>query len=343
MILNYPSAALPNATYTINSYCDSSESYRTNPIITGEWFTGTSYSGKKTGLITSFLPPSDPTGRFGWYLHTESPTGRQSIISSGTNGCGVYYSENGSTPQTTGELPQGLYTYDYELYFDNAVFETNIPIFDTSAHLEAYVTARTDAEALEILEQYAENYKKDICYISCVALPQPPAPEWEFEYTNLSIYQASDYVVTDINWNIASSAPNNIRYKNWILEFKVVQGATDSYNCLLARGNTDTGEFFIDSSGILKLYYSSSINISNSSVIDGSKITIKFISGGTNPQYGTLYVYKNDVLDRQNNTLYIGYDSTDLTITPLQIGAYNSSGGDLFNGTFEYIRFRTLN
>ncbi len=47
MILNYPSSALPNATYTINSYCDSSESYRINPIITGEWFTGTSSSGKK--------------------------------------------------------------------------------------------------------------------------------------------------------------------------------------------------------------------------------------------------------------------------------------------------------
>jgi len=170
MILNYPSSALPNATYTINSYCDSSESYRTNPIINGEWFTGTSSSGKKTGLITNFYPPSNPNGRFGWYISTDS-YGRQSIISAGTNGCGIYYSINGGTPQTSGQIPSDIYNYNYELYFDNAVFETNMPIFDTYEHKEAYVNAATDAEALEILEQYAVNYKKDICYISCVALP----------------------------------------------------------------------------------------------------------------------------------------------------------------------------
>lgn len=171
MILNYPSSALPNATYTVNSYCDSSESYRTNPIITGEWFTGTSSSGKKTGLITALYPPSNPNGRFGFYIATDSD-GRQSIVSTGTNNCGVYYSINGGTSRTSGQIPPDVYTYNYEAYFDNAVFETNIPIFDTSAHLEAYVTAATDAAALEILEQYAVNYKKDICYISCVALPQ---------------------------------------------------------------------------------------------------------------------------------------------------------------------------
>ena len=178
MILNYPSQALPNATYTVNGYCDSSESYRTNPIITGSWYTGTTWSGKKSGEITGYVSPSNPSGRTGFYINIDS-NDRQSIVSSGTNACGIYYSTGGGTSQTSGQIPSDVYNYTYEQYFDNAVFETNIPIFDTLAHREAYVTAQTDAEALEILEQYAINYKKDICYISCVALPTPPGPEFK--------------------------------------------------------------------------------------------------------------------------------------------------------------------
>lgn len=182
-----------------------------------------------------------------------------------------------------------------------------------------------------------------MAFISCVALPIIPI-HWDFEYTNLSIHQASDSVLTDINWNVASTAPNNMRYKSWVLEFKVSEGATDSYNCLMARGESDYGEWFINSSGILKFYQGSSDARSNSALNDGSDIRIEFEPDLTdsNAQRGTISIYKNNVLDWQGSDKNVGYDSIGSTIIPLRIGAYNSSGGDLFNGTFEYIRFRVL-
>lgn len=182
-----------------------------------------------------------------------------------------------------------------------------------------------------------------IAYYSCVALPTPPI-SWDFEYTNLSIHQASDSILTNINWNVATTAPNSMRYKSWILEFKVSECATDSYNCLMARPDSDMGEWFINSSGILKIYTGSSYQLSSNPVNDGSDIRIEFepdLSDG-NAKYGTISVYKNDILDRQEYRS-VEYESSGSTMVPLRIGAYNSSGGDLFNGTFEYIRFRTLN
>ena len=182
-----------------------------------------------------------------------------------------------------------------------------------------------------------------MAFISCAKASEVPI-SWDFEYTNLSIHQASDSILTNINWNVATTAPNNMRYKSWILEFKVSEGATDSYNCLMSRPESDQGEWFITTSGILKIYTGSSYSLSNNPVNDGSDIRIEFEPdlSDHNAQYGDVKVYKNNVLDMQNHRS-MNYESLGNTMVPLRIGAYNSSGGDLFNGTFEYIRFRTLN
>ena len=339
MILNFPSANDPNGIWELKAECDTAESYRTNPIFTGSGTFATAYSSETCDVI-DFIAPSNPQGRFAWFITTDSD-GRQLLLSNGTQSFGVYYDVNGSGRNSSGEIPCGKYNYSYQTSID-ATYETNIPIFDTYEHKEAYVTARTDAEALEILEQYAVNYKKDICYISCVHVPEPPI-SWDFEYTNLSIHQASDSILTNINWNIATTAPNNMRYKSWILEFKVSEGATDSYNCLMSRPDSDMGEWFINSSGILKIYTGSSYQLSTNPVNDGSDIRIEFEPdlSDSNAKYGTISVYKNDILDRQEHRS-VEYESRGSTMVPLRIGAYNSSGSDLFNGTFEYIRFRTL-
>lgn len=330
MIFNYPSKALPNATYTINSYCDSSESYRTNPIITGEWFTGTGSSGKKTGLITNFYPPSNPNGRFGWYISTDS-YGRQSIISAGTNDCGIYYSINGGTPQTSGQIPSDIYNYDYELYFDNAVFETNMPIFDTYEHKEAYVNAATDAEALEILEQYAVNYKKDICYVSCVALPQPPDPSYLFNYENLTIPTIQDVVDTGIKWDT-----DTFSGKSWRIELKYTKSSGGEQG-IFYFNNVNNASIVTSSGGYLQ-YYNSNLNPKYttlySNIIKGTdNIALEYDGNGT------LDIYIDDVKVNTITNFDAGFVSGTASVN-VKIGAYQTV--ERFQGTFEYIRMKFL-
>ena len=156
--LNYPSEAIPEATFSITGGCDTLETYRTNPILSGSWNSDSQSLGTHREIvITDLTSPFDPSRRFAWYI-VEDANGRQSIVNSGTQNFGYVFTINGSSPQVIGQLPF-TYNYNYESGFDNAIVETNIPIFDTFEHKEAYVTANTDDEALQILAQYSVNRK----------------------------------------------------------------------------------------------------------------------------------------------------------------------------------------
>ena len=208
MILNYPSANDPNGVWEIKGGCDVAESYRTNPIITGSG-TYTVSSNSKSVEITGIVLPSNPQNRYAWYIVTDNH-GRQALTTSGTQSFGIKFKANGGSEQTEGQLPCSAYNYTYQTSID-ATFETNIPIFDTSEHKEAYVTAQTDEEALAILNQYCVNKNINI-FIGCIGLlpPEPPAPA--IDYKNYAYFDGTLAIMevpstifeTDINsdWTV---------------------------------------------------------------------------------------------------------------------------------------------
>lgn len=330
MILNFPSNSQPDGYYEVKSNCDIDESYRTNPIIRGHWTSKASWTTLFQYEILEFIPPSSPSGRFAMYIHQDSD-GRQMVLFSGTNDCGYYYSKDGSGRTSIGQFPGDYYDYTAEVGFSGWI-ETNIPIFDTYAHKEAYVTAQTDAEALEILEQYAENYKKDICYISCVALPQPPAPSYLFNYENLTIPTIQDVVDTGIKWDT-----DTFSGKSWRIELKYTKSGSGEQG-IFYFNNVNNASIVASNRGNLLQYYNSNhsptyTTLYDAIIRDTDNVALEYDGNGT------LDVYIDDSKVNTITNFDPGFINGTASVN-IKIGAYDTV--ERFQGTFDYIRMKFL-
>lgn len=329
MILNFPSANDPDGVWELKGGYDTAESYRTNPIITGSGTYRVSWN-TQTVEIVEFIPPSNPQGRFAYYLWTEE-SGRQTLSSSGSQNFGVYYSTNGSGRTSTGQIPCDTYNYRYQISID-ATFETNIPIFDTSAHKEAYVTASTDEEALTILQQYAINPVPvpTKCYVGCVNVPKDNSDlQCLIDYDSLTMESVSDAITTDIDWNEATFGN-----KKWKLEFMFSSysgsGVSSGDRTILQLGS-DRAIFYDENNKIQFWTQTQGYNPMEEESLTNSYKPFVFEYDGN----GILTSYVDNVL---SGIYHIDTDyESGSSAAKIIIGAYDNTKP--FVGTFAYFRF----
>ena len=166
MKFNYQTTNDPDGFYEIFGGVDDTEEYRTNPIATGLYCCVSKDKRYHSGEILGVYLPAQPAGRYGWYINGNSTETQVILSSSGRQNCGVRYKPDGSSETSQGQIPVGTWNNSYQKEMAEKI-TMNVPIFDTYANKDAYVTASTDEEALQILREHAINYKLK-CYIGCM-------------------------------------------------------------------------------------------------------------------------------------------------------------------------------
>ena len=166
MKLNYQTTNDPDGYYEIFGGVDDTEEYRTNPITTGLYSMVAKTNQYRSGQITGTVLPAHPNNRYGWYISVNSTETHVILNCSGTQNFGLKFKRNGSTEQTSGEMPVDVYNDDYQKEMTERI-TTNIPIFDNATNRNAYISASTDEEALQILREHAINYIVK-CYKGCM-------------------------------------------------------------------------------------------------------------------------------------------------------------------------------
>ena len=177
-----------------------------------------------------------------------------------------------------------------------------------------------------------------MAYYSCVALPQPPAPEWLFNYENVTFNGAETVILTDIDYDVATFGN-----KAWKFQFKwtVKDSRNGSSVALMAAGrNRYYGGDIYGYQTCFRNTSNNYIYFTNGNVNPGNDISIEYDGNGT------INTYVNDVL----NKTITNFDPDYLTGTPdseskIFLGAWRNNQGNysnIWNGTFEYIRMKFL-
>jgi len=170
-----------------------------------------------------------------------------------------------------------------------------------------------------------------MAYYSCVALPQPPAPSYLFNYENLTIPTIQDVVDTGIKWDT-----DTFSGKSWRIELKYTKSGSGEQGIFYF--NNVNNASIVTSSGRKFQYYNSNhsptyTTLYNTAIADTDNVALEYDGNGT------LDVYINDIKVNTITNFDPGYVTGTASVN-IKIGAYDTV--ERFQGTFEYIRMKFL-